>query len=188
MKQYLIIFLYLFAVKATSGQDWPATNSQWSYCVDGFGGPFGSNTYIYTRDTLINDTTYAMVRPDMTFSGFSYTDQDALENNKVTFLRQSNDTIFRRVDNTEYLFFINGLNVGDTFTTYRSNSYYTNLYWCIPDLELEVVEVTTVMIAGEEFRRVSMQDGIFYELFDLGPYDPVIYHYIEGIGLENNFP
>lgn len=192
MKQSLFFILSLFALQAASGQDWPAPNSEWSYCIDGFGGPYGTHTYIYSRDTTLNDTTYAMIRRK--FAHYTndepYTDQDAFDNDNMTFLRQANDTIYRRVDNTEYVFFINGLNVGDTFTTYRSVMMNTNVFWCIPDLDLQVIEVTTVTIEGEEYRRVSMQD---VNIQEIGaeiptPSQPVVYHYIEGIGLENNFP
>ncbi|NEN25617.1 T9SS type A sorting domain-containing protein [Cryomorpha ignava] len=190
MKKSIFFILFLFAVQAMSGQDWPAPNSEWSYCVGGgAAGTIGIKPYIYSRDSIINDTTYAMIRPKFHYLGNSpYSDQDALDNDNMTFLRQSSDTIYRRVGETEYLFFMNGMDVGDTFTTYRSGSGSTNLFYCIPVLELEVIEVTTVIIEGEQYRRVSMEDVNFYELLFGGDSEPVLYHYIEGIGLENDFP
>lgn len=190
MKRTLFFILFSLTLQPISAQDWPAPNSEWSYCLDGYGGPFGSVVYIYSRDSIISDTTYALIRPKFALwsEDVPYTDQEALENDNMTYLRQSNDTIYRRVGSTEYLFFINGLNVGDTFTTFRSVAFSTDLFWCVPDLDLEVVEVTTVLIEGEEYRRVSMEDVNFYVVLGMDPVEPVLYHYIEHIGLENNFP
>lgn len=189
MKKALFFILFAIAVQATYGQDWPAPNSEWSYCIDGFGGPYGSKIYINSRDSTINDTIYAMVRPKYDdYSNLPYSDQEALDNDRMTFLRQSNDTIFRRVGEADYIFFVNGLNVGDTFTTYRSIFGTTNLFWCTPELQLEVSEVTTFSIEGQEYRRVTMEDVNFYELLGMDPVEPVLYHYIEDIGLANNFP
>jgi hypothetical protein len=180
----------LFLVLSTfsiSGQTWPAEGSEWYYCKSTGLGIFGYDVYTYTNDSLINDTAYSLIRPTfMTNAAYSF--EQALENDQITLVRQSNDTIYRRVEETEHLFFIHGLEVGDGFTTFRSGLFFTNIFSCSPELELEVVEIEFININGEEFRIVSMQDMNFSSIYNFEIIDPIVYHWIESIGLQFDFP
>jgi hypothetical protein len=176
-----LLFLVLSSFSLKS-QTWPAEGAQWYYCAsDGF-GTYGFEVFSYTNDTLINDTSYAIIRPTL----LSY--QEALENDQITLVRQSNDTIYRRVDDTEYVFFINGLEVGDVYTTFRSGRFFTNLYSCEPDLQLEVISVENISFEGQEYRMVSLEDINFSSVYEFGVNDPAVHHFIENIGLRFNFP
>jgi hypothetical protein len=114
--------------------------------------------------------------------------QEALENERLFLFRQSNDTIFRRVAETEFSFFINGLEIGDSFTTFRSSINFPNLFSCQMEMVLEVVEITEEEVNGEFYRFVKMEDIFFDEVYSVVTIAPRYFTFIEEIGLQANFP
>lgn len=185
LRLFFIHLLFIISIP-TFGQDWLISESSWTYCR--FWAADSPQEYVYTQDSTINDTLYAVIR-NVSINGESTIGSDYYEN-RTTLLRQSGDTTFRRVDNSEYVFFINGLDVGDGFNTYRAAAFYTSYYSCEPEMYLEVQDVYFEEIEGESFRHVVLKDTAFADVYGI-PDDPTaenIFTFIEGIGLMNNFP
>lgn len=187
MKNLLLLLAIATTPLYSLCQDWPAQGAQWHYCKSDAFGTYGFDVYSYTNDSLINDTSYALIRP-IFITDMEYSYQEALENHQITLVRQSNDTIYRRVEETEYIFFINGLEVGDGYTTFRSGRFFTNLYSCEPDLQLEVIFVENITFEGQEYLVVSLEDINFSAVYDFEINEPVVHHFIEEVGLRFNFP
>ncbi len=184
----LLSFLFLTSVYFGKCQTWPETDSQWNYCynVDNL-NTLGPTIFEYTNDSLINDTSYAIVRPTLWINNPS-TYQDALNNNRVFLFRQSNDTIFRRVGQAEFIFYIQGIEVGESFTTFRSSILFPNISSCQNDMVLEIVEISEEEINGEIYQFVKMEDVFFDEVYSVTTFGPRYFTFIEGIGLQANFP
>lgn len=184
MKNLLLLLAIATTPLYSLCQDWPAQGAQWHYCTS-----LGNSHYVYTSDSLINDTTYSIVRPT-TFNGAPYSYQQALESFDVLLFRQSNDTIFRRVFEDEYIYFINGLDIGDTFTTFRSSYDGSNVFACEPELELQVSQVVTENLGDQNYRVLTLEDINFTEVygFEISETGFSGFTYIESIGLEFQFP
>lgn len=180
-----IVFIGTFLIGKS--QTWPEPDAKWTYCnrMDNLIA-VGLTVYEYTHDSLAEGTEYAVVRPSTWYED-PQTYQEALQNDRVLLFRQSNDTIYRRVAEVEYIFFINGLEVGESFTTFRSSLEHPNQYSCQPELILEVVEENPFEINGEIYRLVTMEDIYFDEVYT-AIYQPRYFSFIEGIGLLDNFP
>lgn len=186
MKRLLV--LLLFVPFLSFSQNWPAESAEWHYCVTLLpAGQIGTQTYAYTDDVVINDTSYSVIRP-IAYDGEPYSLEQAELDHRVTLVRQSGDTIYRRVADKEYVFFVNGLDIGGTFTTFRSASAETNLVACLEDLVLEVIDVQFEEYGGSEYRTVLLRDQNVAEVYDSEPVDPIEYTFVEGIGLLTNFP
>ncbi|MCA1764488.1 MAG: T9SS type A sorting domain-containing protein, partial [Flavobacteriales bacterium] len=93
-----------------------------------------------------------------------------------------------RVAETEFVFFINGMEVGDGFTTFRSSINFPNLFSCQMDMVLEVVEISQEEINGEFYRVVKMEDIFFDDVYFALTGVPRYFTFIEEIGLQANFP
>lgn len=178
--------VFILASISIFGQDWLVPGASWTYCR--FWPGDSPQEYVYTQDSIVNDTSYALIE------NVSINGQPAAGNEwydlRTTLLRQSGDTTYRRVNDMEYIFFVDDLEVGDGFTTYRSAAFYTEYFTCISEMYLEVQEVYFEEIEGELFRYVVLEDTAFAEVYGI-PDDPTaenIFTFIEGMGLRNNFP
>ncbi|MGB6034939.1 MAG: T9SS type A sorting domain-containing protein [Cryomorphaceae bacterium] len=184
----LLSILFLIVFLLGRAQTWPLSNDEWTYCysVDNQ-TTLGASVFEYTGDSAITDTSYAIVR-STTWLNEPESYQEALENERLLLFRQSNDTIFRRIEETEFVFFINGMEIGDGFTTFRSTINSPNLFSCQMEMVLEVVEVSQEEINGEFYRFVKMEDIFFDEVYFALTNAPRYFTFIEEIGLQTNFP
>ncbi|MBN4071034.1 hypothetical protein JYT72_00860 [Crocinitomix catalasitica] len=148
MKRVLHLFfpgfmLNLMTSANSFARQYPQPNAEWTYCT---GDPELPIVYLldvvklyYTRDTLISGTTYNVVEPEI----------NTVSNYNKYFTRYSNDTIYRWINDTEYLYFHFNLSVGEVITTFRSIAGTSDTS-CSSLLPLEVIDSGTVSISGED--------------------------------------
>lgn len=186
MKQFqffLLFFLGASLFQSVFAQQWPQTGMQWNYCIDWFPWQVTNQSkYTCTGDTLINSQIYYVVQKQVA---------PMVEPNHQIYLRQSGDTIFRNVNESDYIFFINGLVVGDSFTTFRTEMFDFHTHVCTDEMMLlQVTEIEDVEIGGEIYREVTLADVNYFDVvyfsseFDTAP---PTYSFIEHMGPKNNF-
>lgn len=156
MKKYFT-FLLLFISTFGYSQQWPAQNAEWTYC----NGPTpiewaqmccaGPVTWHYTSDTIINGETYNITK--------NITSADLSNENGAYYTRHSNDTVYRYINNSEYLFFHFNLQLNEVFTTYRSIGGSSDTS-CTSILPLKVIDSTTVIINQESVTKWTLKDTL----------------------------
>jgi len=168
MRNFLLPLLFFFEL-TSSAQQWPQSGAEWTYCY----GPvftwgfFGSEYCTYTRDTIVNGDFYNVLEDPFNPEGL-YT----------TYLtRYSNDTVYRWVNNQEYLFFHFQMHLGEEILTYRSRAGSDDSL-CNADLSLIVVDSNTVMVGTEELTRWKLRDTMLYNDGFVGYCDYWIYERI----------
>jgi hypothetical protein len=174
-------------------QSWPVSGAQWTYCITGWNGqPAGEETMQMTGDTLIEGKTYkVMIFVNSGESSHEYKVENNNDiNERMLFTRFENDTVYRFVNNQEYLFFTFNLNLGDVFTTFRTAGW--NNHWqdsaCTSILPLKVIEKDEINLNGQIFSRIVLQDTLISYLYDIQLDEPVTYTLIERIGVINAYP
>lgn len=174
-------------------QAWPVSEAQWTYCITGWNGQAaGEETMQVSGDTLIEGKIYTII--SFLNPGES-SPENNVENNKdinerMLFTRFENDTVYRFVNNQEYLFFTFNLNLGDVFTTFRTAGW--NNHWqdsaCTSILPLKVIEKDEIDLNGQILSRIVLQDTLISYLYDIQLDEPVTYTLIERIGVINAYP
>ena len=127
----------------------------------------------YTRDTLIMGKTYNVVEPSYGYFNQYY----------QSFTRYSNDSVYRWINEAEYLYYHFQMHLGDYITTYRSIAG-TNDTSCSSLIVLEVIDSEVVNISGVNLTKWTLKDTVGFDPLSSGsPYYPE-YHVIEEIGIE----
>jgi hypothetical protein len=166
------------ATKMAFTRSWPVNGAQWTYCLTGWNGlPAGEEVMQVTGDTLLDGSHYYILG----FKDFSQ---------RTLYTRFSNDTVYRYVNNREYVFFTFNLKLGDVFSTFRTAGW--NYHWedssCISTLPLKVIGVDEVNFSGQTFKKFVLEDTLFNYLYDNPNQEPVKYTLIERIGVINTYP
>jgi hypothetical protein len=176
----LIVLIFVFG--NLYSQNWPAPDAKWTYCL--FNSvPAGELIVEVVGDTVIENRTYTIV--GQTQTNKISDDVDPL---RVLYTRYENDTVYRYVNNQEYLYFAFNLNVGDVFTTFRSSGWMWNDSSCSSVLPLKVIEINEVELNGEIFNSYIIEDTLFQYLFDDSVYPELVYNLIDRIGVINTLP
>lgn len=152
MKRFLFFYIF-FGGLTGNAQQWPQAGADWTYCY----GPvftwgfWGSEYRSYTRDTIVNGDLYNVLE-----------NPDAPGNEFTTYLtRYSNDTVYRWVNNQEYLFFHFQMHLGEQILTFRSHAGSDDAL-CTDELSLIVVDSSTVNIGTEVLTRWKLRDTMLY--------------------------
>ncbi len=178
-------------MKAQELQSWPADGAEWSYCINNVFPYYTlTHTFGYVGDTVINTLSYAVVEP-IALNGMPI-DECEVNNSfglcevedLTTFYRQSGDTIYRWVNDKDYIFMINGISIGESYTAFRSSPFNFTEYPCTPELVLEIIAAEMVMVNGTSYREVTLRDSL--AMAQVG--QDILYRYIEGVGLRDYFP
>lgn len=172
-----IIMVLLTGFSAAAfGQTWPQPGAEWTYCVGYYMGDYQS-TMAHTGDTTINGQAYQVTER---------TDNNSQEK---LFTRFSNDTIYRWVNDQEYLFFTYDLEVGDVYTTYRSAGVTDN--WgdssCTSVMPLKVTDKQWVEYNGTELQQWTLKDTLYSHLYG-GNVGDSTYVFTERIGGTDGYP
>jgi len=180
------IFFSIFIIGLFSNafsQIWPMPGAQWTYCLSANGGPAGEILIKVTGDTIIDSKSYSIIEH---IENKSSNDVHPF---RTLFTRYENDTIYRFVNNQEYLYFTYNLEIGDVFTTYRSSGWMWNDTTCSSILPLKVIEINEIELDGEIFNSYILEDTLFHYLYDDPNYpEPILYNLVERIGVINTFP
>lgn len=183
-----IYFLTLLTITCEVGaQSWPMPGAKWHYCITSGGKAAGFIELSLVGDTSINNILYSIITKTA--------DSSKADNNVQTslftlFTRYSNDTVYRFVNNKEYIFFVFSSITGDFYTTFRSAGLGNN--WndsaCTSRLPLQIIENSNITYNNLSLRRIVLQDTLFTTLyqpnFGLRPE----YTLIERIGVLNSLP
>ncbi|HZK07990.1 MAG TPA: hypothetical protein VFC92_07295 [Bacteroidales bacterium] len=187
---YSLFFLLLCQAQgqeyASDTQTWPVQGATWTYCVTGWDGmPAGEEIFGVTGDTLISGNLYSIISSND--KGSKASDEWG---NRALFTRSENDTVYRYVNNQEYLFFTFNLSLGDVFTTFRTAGW--NNHWedsaCSSILPLKVIDESIIEIEGEYLKKFILRDTLFEHLYVPGYPEYIEYTLIERIGIINNYP
>lgn len=193
---HFLLFLFAFHFFAKAQTTWPMPGAKWRYCSYGFmmnpSDKTGSyKEFTYTKDTLINDTTYQVIRATggKTLSNVyerSLVDWIAPTDNSLThFTRYSNDTVYKRVHNKDYIFLVFNPQVGDVFTSYRvSDSYNFTDSACTAKLPLKVTASEIKTYSNIALETYTVDDTLFNDILSgfSGNYNKT-YKYVERIGI-----
>lgn len=190
----LIIYLFDIALiillnnNLLFSQTWPMPGATWEYCITGWNGmPAGSVTLGVTRDTMIYGQLYNIIQP---INAGEQSRNENINSFQTLYTRFSNDTIYRYVNDQEYVYFTFNLEIGDVFTTYRTAGH-TN-FWedsaCVSILPLKVVEESIVEFEGQNFKQFILQDTLFHYLYETNYPEVVEYKLVERIGVTNSYP
>lgn len=177
----LLISVIIFIGFQGFSQTWPMPGAKWTYCITGWNGmPAGEKMFRVTSDTLIAGKIYSIINS-------INTDDKTLSH--VLFTRYENDTVYRYVNNQEYLFFTYNLSVGDYFSTFRTAGW--NYHWedsaCTSTLTLKVIEKSEIELDGQILKKFILEDTLFPYLYDPSYPDPITYILIERIGVINSY-
>lgn len=173
----LLIFLLIVvnSIKAQDNNYWPHKGAKWHYCISTQGEDVASELWMVIGDTTINEMDYSIISNIKN------------KRNEYIITRYDNDTIYRYVNNKEYMFFTFNLEEGDVFTTFRSagwNSWNDSTLTSL--LPLKVMEKNTINYDGTEYNRFLLYDTLFSHLY--GIEQRVIYELVEPIGVINSYP
>jgi len=176
------------STKTAFTQSWPGNGAQWTYCLTGWNGaPAGEEVMQVTGDTLLDGSHYDILSFIDT-SKFVHQNKDFTQ--RTLYTRYSNDTVYRYVNNREYVFFTFNLKIGDVFSTFRTAGW--NSHWedsaCISTLPLKVIDVDEVNFSGQTFKKFVLEDTLFNYLYDGSNQETVKYTLIERIGVINTYP
>ena len=155
VKQIIVIFFFLASIRAQA-QSWPKSNAQWIYCTAGNAFPelsYDTLVLKYTHDTIINNVTY-----NITQNPNNPTDQYLKH-----LTRYSNDTVYRWINNQEYLFFHFQLDLNEVFTTYRSYGGYDDTT-CLQWLTLKVIDSSSTILNNESVTKWVLKDTVGVDL------------------------
>ncbi len=188
-KMKIVILLALFSIaKIASTQTWPMPGAKWQYCVTDWNGhPGGYFELGLVGDTILNSIVY---------NAISLTVDSSKASNNTNFMispiftRFSNDTVYRFVNNREYIYFVFSGVAGNLYTTFRSAGFGNN--WndsaCTAVLPLKVIENDLVTYNNTSLRRMVLKDTLFTYLYE--PNFGIVHEYtlVERIGVLNALP
>lgn len=183
---YALLLIFIIEGEDLNAQTWPMPGSVWRYCLtDWSGQPSGYLELGVVGDTILSGKSYKII----TYIGQAKEPDEGSEHPMTLYTRYNNDTVYRFVNNREYLYFTYNLNVGDVFTTYRTAGFYNwNDSACSSVLPLKVIEKETVVYEGQILRKYVLQDTLFHYLYE-GTYPEVVeYTLVERIGVLNSYP
>jgi len=163
----MLVLLFLLNNESLQAQNWPQPGATWEYCFfpQSIFESEGTTTFAYTADTVLQDVEYKVIR-------WTYYNTEPIQFESQTdyerrlYVRMSNDTIYRYVAGSEYILFVNGLEIGDTFTTFRTAPYNHQDYSCQELMNLEVVNIIETEISGNTLRYVYMIDSEFGSIYE----------------------
>lgn len=174
---------------ADTHKTWPMPGATWTYCLyTELGDVYAKEVWQVTSDSLIGDCVYDVIQPVDTLG------LPIANSGKMLLTRYANDTVYRFVNNKEYLFFVFNLNEGDVFTTFRSagwGSYgvpnYGNDSTCCSLKPLLVTQKNEVELGGLTLNEYSLKDTLFTSLYD---YDEYLGYWkiVDRIGPINTYP
>jgi hypothetical protein len=192
MKNKKLIHEVLMAVMLlpifTTAQTWPMPGANWTYCLTGWNGmPAGEEVFKVTADTVISGTLYNVIKPVNIDKETLYEENVSI---RTLYTRYINDTIYRYVNNQEYMFFTFDLNVGDIFSTFRTAGW--NYHWedsaCSSILPLKVIEESEIELDGLMLKKFILEDTLFHYLYGSTNQESIYYVLIERIGVLNSYP
>lgn len=177
--KFLTISIFLLIAYSGQSQTWPMSGAKWTYCLTGWNGmPAGEEIFEVIGDTVISGKIYSII-----------SNENISTDNRKLFTRFSNDTVYRWVNNQEYLFFTFNLNMEDVFSTFRTAGW--NNHWedsaCSSILPLKVIEISEIELDGLILKKFILEDTLFNDLYDPNYPDPVTYTLIERIGVTNTY-
>jgi len=181
-----LLFSVVFHLHLTA-QNWPQQGATWRYCITNWAGsPAAFVEFGVTQDTVIAGKTWHMIQQTADEHGPVIVPPD---HPRTLFTRYENDTVFRWVNNQEYLFFTHNLEVGDVFTTFRSagNGGYWNDSACSSRLPLEVIDFEMVQYGDLNLKQWILRDTLFHDLY-VTHSEEVTYVLTERIGVLNSYP
>lgn len=183
------VVMILFMLNPTANaQTWPQQGASWRYCLRNWAGlPAAFRDFGVTQDTVIAGKTWHMIQQTADQYGPVIVPPD---HPTTLFTRYENDTVFRWVNNQEYLFFTYNLEVGEVFTTFRSAGF-TGLWndsACSSRLPLEVIDFEMVQYGDLNLKQWTLRDTLFHDLYETGGPEEVIYVLTERIGVLNSYP
>lgn len=194
-----LLFLFAFQFFAKAQTTWPMPGAKWRYCSYGFMmSPWDkTGSYIefaYTKDTLISDTTYQVIKATggKTLGDiYARTLVDWIppsDNSLTHFTRYSNDTVYKRVYNKEYVFMLFNANLGSVFNNFRQRN--TNLFndsACTAKMPLRVTGISLSAISGVELKVFTVDDTLFNDVLSgFSSNYSKSYTYIERIGITSD--
>ena len=174
---FLLLMLSMaLGVKAQishSQKTWPMPGAEWTYCLLTEGGDaYAKEIWRVTGDSLIRNHNYDIIQPVDTFG------HPITNSRKMLLTRFENDTVYRFVNDMEYLFFAFNIDEGDVFTTFRSAGWgensvpnYGNDSACCSLKPLLVTQKKEVELGGLAMNEYVMKDTLFTDLYgyeDLG--------------------
>lgn len=129
---------------------WPQPGATWNICsYYPIGSPQLQDLPLdlsYTKDTIINTTTYSIIDYPASYRPYRI------------LTRFSNDTIFRLVNGTEYLFFTYNVSLGDTLSLLRTGVYDYDQDTCGNTLELWHNQVSLVTYNNQIYKCWHFQE------------------------------
>lgn len=188
MKKKLIIIIIIASSLSGKSQTWPLENATWRYCLfNEYIDPVGFLEMAFTGDTMINATNYDIIQ----YIGFNGEPDTGSSLDYALYTRYSNDTVYRFVNNQEYMFFAFNLEIGDVYTTFRTAGAFVN-NWndsaCTSILPLKVIDIEQIELGGQVLNKYVLRDTLF-------PYihsepDPSFSEFIlvDRIGVINTYP
>ena len=184
----LLILLALTGIVEAQTKTWPMPGAEWTYCLySNSGDAYAKEVWRVTNDSLIGNRIYDVIQP-----------VDSLGNpvpnsRKILLTRCENNTVYRYVNNKEYLFFPLDLNEGDVFTTFRSAGWgatgvpnYGNDSTCSSLKPLLVTEKKEVELGGLTLNEYTLKDTLFTELY--GYEDVGYWRMVDRIGPIDTYP
>lgn len=193
-----LLFLFAFQFFAKAQTTWPMPGAKWRYCSYGFMMSPSDKTgsyieFAYTKDTLINDTTYQVIRATGGKTlGNVYTRTlvdwiPPTDNSLTHFTRYSNDTVYKRVYNKEYVFMVFNANLGSVFNNFRQKTGLFNDSACTAKMPLRVTGISLFTISGVELKTFQVNDTLFNDLLSgFSNNYSKSYTYIERIGITSD--
>ncbi|MCK9452959.1 MAG: T9SS type A sorting domain-containing protein [Bacteroidales bacterium] len=185
----LIFSLLLILISNTLiAQTWPMPGAKWTYCLIGWNGrPAGEEMFGVAGDTLIAGNIYTITKPIVATKAPMNVENTS---SRTLYTRYANDTVYRYVNNQEYMFFTFNLNVGDVFTTFRTGGW--NYHWedsaCTSKLTLKVIEESEIELNEQTLKKFVLEDTLFHHLYVSNSPEPVTYVLVERIGIISSYP
>ena len=172
--------------QSQANRTWPEPGAKWTYCVIGWNNrPAGEEKWALSGDTLLNGKTWSMIKQERQKDSLAVS---IYSNEDVLISRFSNDSIYRFMNNKEYLLFTYNLNVGDVLTTFRAAAWYGGQdSTCSSQLPLKVIEKSEVMLGSSVLQKFVLEDTLFRHLYPNYNGDDIRYVFIERIGVVNNY-
>ena len=175
----MLLAMLLVAAGAAMGQNeeplsprpkieaWPMPGAKWTYCLyTELGEPYDKEVWQITGDSLIGNKVYNIIHP------IDSTGQPVSNSGKTLLTRYENDTVYRYVNDKEYLFFSFGLSESDVFTTFRSAGWgangvlnYGNDSACCSAKPLLVMQKREVELGGLVLNEYVLKDTLFSSIY-----------------------
>lgn len=163
----LLIMLIVTSIARAQTHTWPQPGAEWTYCLYSNGDAYAKEVWRITGDSLIDNHIYNVIRPVDSF-GHPFPNYG-----KILLTRCENDTVYRFVNNKEYLYFPLDLNEGDVFTTFRSAGWgvngtlnYGNDSTCSSLKPLLVIGKNEVELGELTLNEYLLKDTLFKELYN----------------------